>query len=150
MSILRKYPKTFLALVILAIMIAISYSWTFTPHGRLDYRAAVSLRLLSFERTMQPDPDIDFEVKLPVNLVYALSFALPKEDMQEMTDIFIPGQDAEIPARIYRPIVGAAQAASLPVQRHGWRDSGVTLLVLRWRAARVREVFAQVTDRALV
>ncbi|MBP6724691.1 MAG: alpha/beta hydrolase [Halioglobus sp.] len=115
MSILRKYPKTFLALVVLAVMIAISYSWTFTPHGRLDYRAAVSLRLLSFERTMQPDPNVDFEVKLPVNLVYALSFALPKEDLQEISDIVIPARDAEIPARIYRPIVGAARAASLPV-----------------------------------
>ena len=61
------------------------------------------------------DPDVDFEVKLPVNLVYALSFALPKEDMQEITDIVIPGQDAEIPARIYRASAGAARTAPLPV-----------------------------------
>jgi acetyl esterase len=35
--------------------------------------------------------------------------------MQEISDIVIPGQDAEIPARIYRPIVGATRTAPLPV-----------------------------------
>lgn len=111
-------PRHFIPLLTLALILsfaAISYSWTYTPHGRLDYRAALSLKLLSFDRTIQPDPAVDFELTVPVNLLYALSFALPKEELQEITDIVIPGLETEIPARVYRPMSTVNSVSPAPV-----------------------------------
>ena len=51
----------------------LTYHWTFTPHGRLDWRAAFSLRLLTFDYTFRPDPRSEFELTLPINLFYPLS-----------------------------------------------------------------------------
>jgi acetyl esterase/lipase len=115
MSFIRKYLKTFLTLTAAAVFLAMTYSWTFTPHGRLDYRAAFSLHLLSFEKVIRPDPEVDFEVNMPVNLIYAVSFALPKEQVHKVEDIVIPGPDADLPARIYWPATTDTPASPLPV-----------------------------------
>ena len=114
-AFMRKYFKTIVTLIAVTTVIAITYSWTFTPHGRLDYRAALSLHLLSFNRTIRPDPGSDFEMVLPVNLIYALSFALPKEDVYKQQDIAIPGQGVEIPARVYWPTAAQTPDSPLPV-----------------------------------
>ncbi|WP_439133576.1 alpha/beta hydrolase [Pseudomaricurvus sp.] len=100
---LKKHPILYTFLAAFLIFIAITYSWTYTPHGRLDYRAALSLHLLSFELDYQPDPDVNFEFKLPVNLIYGLSAALPNESVSKTEDITIPSDGTEIPARIYWP-----------------------------------------------
>src|SRR5215207_4137386 len=99
MSLFKKHPKKIIALIILVVAIGYSYSWTFTPHGRLDYRAAVSLHTLSFTyKDFKPDPTQDFVMPLPVNLLYGLSDAMPHEKVAETKDLQIPGQDHVIPA----------------------------------------------------
>jgi acetyl esterase len=106
--------------VLLVAFAAISYSWTYTPHGRLDYRAAVSLKLLSFERVIKPDPEVDFELPIPVNLIYAISFALPSEDVERVEDRVIPGEGGEIPIRIYWPTeTEGSKAPPVTVFYHG-------------------------------
>lgn len=101
--IFRKYKKTTLLLIVLLIAWGVSYSWTYTPHGRLDYTAALSLRLLSFTTTLKPHPDSDFELTMPVNLIHALSAKMPRAEVSKTEDIRIPSATGEIPARIYWP-----------------------------------------------
>ena len=88
----------------LVVLFGITWSWTYTPYGRLDYRAAVSLKLLSFEATIKPDPGSDFEITIPVNLAYALSDRLPHETVSRTEDVRIESGDGSIvPARVYWP-----------------------------------------------
>lgn len=116
----KKYPKTIVALIILILAIAYSYSWTYTPYGRLDYRAALSLHLMTFTYNYKPDPNKDFEVPLPVNLIYSLSDLLPTEKVDAVKAITIPGKDVTIPARVYWPEgVNKTQAVPLIVYFHG-------------------------------
>lgn len=115
-----RYPKTTIVLVVLAAAIAYSYSWTCTPYGRLDYRAAVSLHLLTFPYTIQPDPNSDFEMRLPINLIYSLSSMLPSEAVSDTRDVEIPGKAGAIPARVYWPAkVDRTKPSPVIVYFHG-------------------------------
>lgn len=115
---MKMHKKSLFGLAILLLVVAfagISYSWTFTPYGRLDYRAALSLHLLSFERTIQPNPEVDFELPIPVNLAYAISFALPVEEVYKTEELVIPANGAELPARVYWPESARQLEPPLPV-----------------------------------
>lgn len=104
MSLLKQHPKKIIALIALIIAIAYSYTWTYTPHGRLDYRAAASLHTMSFTYNhFKPIPSMDFEIPLPINLIYSLSDLMPNEKVAETKDIKIPGNGIDIPARVYWP-----------------------------------------------
>ncbi len=109
-----RYPKTTIFIVLLLAFAGWSYSWTYTPYGRLDYRAAFSLHLLSFEREYQPDPQSDFRFNLPVNMIYAFSAMLPKAEVARVEDRKIPGQGVDVPVRIYWPN-GLAEDSPPPV-----------------------------------
>jgi len=89
--------------------------WTRTDHGPLDWRAAWSLHLLTFDYTFQPDPRADFEITLPINLVYPLSMALPYERVAKVEDVEIPDGDRRIAARVYWPGEPARGEAPPPV-----------------------------------
>ena len=106
------------ALALLAFF-AWSWSWTYTPDGRLDYRAAVTLHLLSFNVTLKPDPESDFRIKLPINLIYLLSSLMPKARVERSEDIVIEHSGLKIPARVYWPIVAGDQKPPLLVYYHG-------------------------------
>ena len=93
----------------------LTYHWTFTPHGRLDWRAALSLNLLTFEYTFQPDPNHDMELTLPINLFYPMSMALPPEAVRKVEDVVIPAGERNIPARVYWPESAALGDTRLPV-----------------------------------
>lgn len=99
----KKHPKTAIALVILAIAMLYSYSWTFTPNGRLGYPAAVSLHLFTFPYKLKPDPSSDLELNLPINLAFSLDAVLPAPGVRSTRDVGIPGQGVEVPARVYWP-----------------------------------------------
>ena len=101
--ILKKYPKSIIAAIVLIAFIAYSYSWTYTAHGRLDYRAAVSLHALSFTVNHRPDSTVDFELPLPLNFIFLLDIIIPKEAVDKTQDVTIPGDNVQIPARIYWP-----------------------------------------------
>ncbi len=117
---MRKYPKTTVLVILLLAFAGWSYSWTYTPYGRLDYRAALSLHTLTFEHEYQPDPEKDFSFNLTVNLIYAFSAMLPKATVAKVEDRVIPGPDegTEIPVRIYWP-EGADTAPPVIVYYHG-------------------------------
>ncbi len=118
---LRNHPKSIIFTLILIGAIAYTYSWTYTDYGRLDYRAAVSLHLLSFERPYKPDPTSDFEFELPINLIYAFSGLLPKAEMAKIADVEIAGDGGPIPARVYWPQSLSAESTppALIVYFHG-------------------------------
>lgn len=121
MNLFKQHPKKIIALIVLIIAIAYSYTWTYTPNGRLDYRAALSLHTMSFTyKNFKPDPNIDFEIPLPINLIYSLSDLMPSEKVAETKDIKIPNNDVTIPARIYWP-KGVDRTEPLPtiVYFHG-------------------------------
>lgn len=93
-----------IALIIFVIAVAYSYTWTYTPYGRLNYLAAVSLHTMSFTYSnFKPDPNLDFEIPLPVNLIYSLSDLMPHEKVAEAKDLKIPSNGIDIPARAYWP-----------------------------------------------
>lgn len=115
MNLFKQHPKKIIALIIFIAAVAYSYTWTYTPHGRLDYRAALSLNTLSFTyNNFKPDPKVDFEMPLPVNLIYSLSDLAPSEKVSETKDIKIPSNNTDIHARAYWP-QGVDRTQPLPV-----------------------------------
>lgn len=84
-------------------VVAETYRSTFTPHGRMSYSAALSLKWLSFEHRIKPSPDSDLEIPLPINLVYILSMMLPKEPVAATRDVSIPSGTEQIGGRLYWP-----------------------------------------------
>lgn len=109
--------KSVLALLLAFIGFGIwTYSWTFTEHGRLDYRAALSLHLLTFERKFRPRPATDFELDMPVNLAFGLSMLMPRDEVSQVEDRTIRGPESELPIRIYWPeaVAGDGEGTSRP------------------------------------
>lgn len=106
-------------ILLLAAFAALSWSWTFTPDGRLDYRAAFSLRALAFTIPFRPDKDIDFKMPLPVNMIYPLDALLPRARMHRTEDVTITHGEVEVPARIYWPVAHNETRPPLIVYLHG-------------------------------
>ena len=102
-------------MVALAVVGGLTWYWTFTPYGRLDWRAALSLHLLTFDHTLKPDPNSDFELTLPINLLFPMSMVLPAEAIRKVAEVAIPADGRSIPARAYWPESAAAGDTRLPV-----------------------------------
>ena len=105
------------ALAVVALAVVVGFTWrrTHTPHGRLDWRAAFSLQLLTFNYTFKPDPRSDFALTLPINLFYPLSMLLPAEKVRKLEDVSVPAGGRSIAARVYWPDSVAAGDGRLPV-----------------------------------
>lgn len=99
----KRHTGKLIALAIVVIALLYSYSWTYTPHGRLDYRAAVSLHALTFNHSYTPDPDFDLHINLPVNLAFSLDMLLPEIPVARTEDVLITSDNRQIPARVYWP-----------------------------------------------
>lgn len=106
---------TLFLLVAMLLAFAYTFSWTYTPHGRLNYLAAFSLHLLSFGYKFKPDPELDFEIKLPVNLLYGVGVLWPKKKVGRIEDIQFSSGDAEIAARVYWPRAFNEASSPLPI-----------------------------------
>jgi len=111
----KRHILAAVVLVALLVVSGLTYAWTFTPYGRLDWRAALSLKLLTFEHTWQPDPRSDFEMTLPINLLYPMSMALPAEDVARTRDLAVPADGRTIPVRAYWPASDTPEDAPRPV-----------------------------------
>jgi len=109
----------FAGVLALLAFFAWSWNWTYTPDGRLDYRAALSLHMLSFNVTLKPDPESEFRIKLPINLIYLLSGLMPSARVERTEDIVIEHSGLKIPARVYWPLVARDQKPPLLVYYHG-------------------------------
>lgn len=107
------------AILLLAAFAALSWSWTYTPDGRLDYRAALSLHMLFFTISFRPDKDIDYKMPVPINMIYMLDGLLPRARVHRTEDITIAHGDVEVPARIYWPVAHKETRPPLIVYFHG-------------------------------
>ena len=113
---------TFIAGVLLLLVAAIGagvvYSWTFTPHGRLDLLFAVGLKLAG----SQPPPGttpIEEEraaIRAVTRLWWGEARPLPRVE-----DRRIPGPDGEIPIRVYWPSRGERQPILVYYHGGGFR-----------------------------
>lgn len=109
----RRFKKRYLALALLAGFLAYSYTWTSTPYGKLDWRAAFTLRTLTIAVPIEHGETKKQKIEIPINILFALSPLLPSESVQSTKDIKIPGKDAAIPARVYWP-TGYDKAKTVP------------------------------------
>jgi acetyl esterase len=98
----RGFKKRYLILALLAGFLAYSYTWTNTPYGKLDWRAAFTLRTLTFAVPIEHGEARKQKIAIPINILFALSPLLPAENVQSTKDIKIAG-DVTIPARVYWP-----------------------------------------------
>ena len=112
---LNKHPVLFTLLVLLVIMLVYAYRCTFTPHGRLNYLAAFSLKFLSFQVPMKPVRDMDFKITLPLNFLFALGPVFPKEKIARTRDFELPQEGGDIRVRVYWPESANDQNEPLPV-----------------------------------
>lgn len=109
------FCSTLFALMFAAVFVYLAYQTTQTPHGRLDWRAALSLNLLEFSIRLKPEKSMDFRLPLRVNLLYPLSSLLPNEAVEKTRDISISGGEGDVPARVYWPNKAVECPGSLPV-----------------------------------
>lgn len=82
---------------------AVSYSWTFTPHGRLDYGAAVFSRLLNWQRGDEPIAYNDEQRRATGRFTKKYMDSLGFEPAHIQRDIRVPAPWGEIPVRVYMP-----------------------------------------------
>src|SRR6202012_2793647 len=101
---MKKRYVALLAVVLAAVAFAVvSYRWTFTPYGRMDYRAALSTHLPLPSVTIHPAPTSMFAMRIPLNLFFVVTPILPVESVHAVKDVSIPGKSVNVPARIYWP-----------------------------------------------
>lgn len=93
--------KRYVIVLLLIAFFAYSYTWTNTEYGKLDYKAAFSLKLLTFTAPIPVAPDLSIE--MPINLLFTMGRLKGIEEMASIQDVSIPVQDTDIRARIYRP-----------------------------------------------
>ena len=87
-------------LLVAVIGAGVVYSWTFTPHGRLDLLFAVGLRLAG---SMPPPGTTPVEEeRAATREVIRWAWGDPKQ-LPRVEDRRIPGPDSEIPIRVYWP-----------------------------------------------
>ena len=105
-------------LLVAVIGAGVVYSWTFTPHGRLDLLFAVGLRLAG---SMPPPGTTPVEEeRAAVRDVIRRAWGDPKP-LPRVEDRRIPGPDSEIPVRIYWPSSADRQPILLFYHGGGFR-----------------------------
>lgn len=97
-----------LALIVLLAVIAVgllAYSWSFTPHGRLDLPAAIIAKLASLngEPLVFDLANIDTQRQAANDQMGAMLRRAPVTDGVTMSDRHIPGPGGDIWLREYRP-----------------------------------------------
>ena len=90
------------ALVLLVALVAgISYSWTFTPQGRLDYGAAVAARVSAWADTPLA-VDVSRRAEANAAMAQVMGGPLPAGGFTQQ-DIEVPAPWGHVPVRVYRP-----------------------------------------------
>ncbi|MBK6277570.1 MAG: alpha/beta hydrolase [Gammaproteobacteria bacterium] len=94
----------FVLAVLAAAALLVSYSWTFTPIGRMDYGAAVLSKLGSLQRSGDAAITPAYREKLnrDIGRFYRQS-AAAKAAIGKQFDVLIPSPEGDIPARVYVP-----------------------------------------------
>lgn len=105
-------------------LLAISYSWTFTPLGRLDYRAAVIAKLASLgdDEPMALTPEARAEADERTRAMLSTIPSRPGVAIEEHT---VPADDgATIPVRVYHPDASRTPPFYLDIHGGGWWMGG--------------------------
>ena len=102
---------------LLLVATVVTYSWTFTPLGRLDYGAAVMARL----RSWQTGPmEITPEARARANEVVLLLVDREPVSLPRIEDRRVPSGAGEIPVRIYWPAADEPLPLYLDIHGGGW------------------------------
>ena len=103
----------------LLVALALSWSWTFTPLGRLDYRAALLAKAMS----LQAAPAVyDAAARVRANqMVETMLSAIEPHPDVRFEDRQIPGPDGQpLPIRIYWPQKDGVLPLYLDIHGGGW------------------------------
>ncbi len=95
-------------LIVVLICGAIVYSWTFTPHGRLDVEVAVLLKLVPKAPPPGSVPAARLRQEVRDAMIRFQSMPVP---IFHVEDRSIPGALGSLPVRVYRP----SDEAKLPI-----------------------------------
>ncbi len=110
------------------VLAVVTYSWTFTPIGRLEYAAALVARMSEWD-----DRPIDFSAEARMAANDMVRERLPKgPEMARVEDRTIEANGAEIPIRVYWPRIEDGIDEPLPVYLdiHGggwWMGDGFAM-----------------------
>lgn len=105
-----------LVLLVLLIAAGVSYSWTFTPIGRLEYGAAVIAKLGEWN----DDPiELTPEARASANAMVAASMP-PAVKVARIEDRTIDSGGVQIPIRIYWPEASGKLPVYLDIHGGGW------------------------------
>jgi acetyl esterase len=114
---LKRHRTATVVLLLLVVLLATVYSWTFTPHGRLDWRVAIILKIEPLiRRHPTPLAEVTPEIR-------ARGFAGHKwvkgepEPVARVETRRITGPASKIPVRIYWP--DGTTGAPIVVYYHG-------------------------------
>ena len=105
-----------------ALLAAVVYSWTFTPHGRLDLLFAIGLRLA--ESRPRPGAKLVEEERAAFRNIMRQWRGDPKP-LPRVEDRQIPGPDDKIPVRIYSPLIADGQPILVFYHGGGFRLGGL-------------------------
>ena len=100
------------------VLLAWSYSWTFTSMGRMDYRAALMAKLISVQAQGELVMNAETRQRSNENTVRWLG----KREMRPVADIReikVPGPAGDVPARVYVPESDSAGPLPLYLMIHG-------------------------------
>jgi acetyl esterase len=96
--------------------VAVSYSWTFTPLGRLEYCAAIIAKLGEWNT----DP-IDFSAEARASANEMVASTMPAgSEVAKIEDRTIDSDGAKIPIRIYWPKADGKLPVYLNIHGGGW------------------------------
>lgn len=117
---LRVFRRIVVALLVVAAIAAgVSYSWTFTPIGRLDYQAAVIAKLMSWQ---SGPPELTPEARRIANeQVVGMLSGLAETPLARIEDREVRGPGGHgIPVRIYWPDAPGPLPLYLDIHGGGW------------------------------
>ena len=97
--------KIAVAVLLVSVLVtgAVSYSWTVTPHGRLDYGAAVFSRLVDWQRGEEAIAYNDEQRRATGRYTKKYMDSLGFEPAYRTRDISVPAAWGDISVRVYMP-----------------------------------------------
>jgi len=108
-----------LMLLVITLAAAVSYSWTFTPSGRLDYKAAAWSKLATLQTT---PPQYSEEARHTANKLLRDFKGLPDPSLvAAIDDYIISTEQAEISVRVYTPKGDDPFPLLFEIHGGGWR-----------------------------
>jgi acetyl esterase len=110
----------FVVAALALIVVVVVNHWCTTPHGRLDWRAAVMLKYIQvakIELFRESDPP---EESRRINREKSRPFKSRPPDLAGVVDRDVPGPGGSLPVRIYTPKIGTVLPVVVYFHGGGW------------------------------